>query len=307
LVKFYVAVTDNHWFRFLAERQPDEVNFWRPKATTGVRAISQGEPFLFKLHSPHNYIAGGGFFVRHSLLPLSLAWEAFGEKNGASSFLEVRNLVNRRRGDAAKDPVIGCTILTEPFFFAEDAWIPAPEDWKPNIVSGKTYNTSAEVGRRIWDQVVERLTGKLVGVSESRRQEEQRFGSPVLVRPRLGQGGFRISVTEAYARRCAATGERTLPVLQAAHIKPFAESGPHQVRNGLLLRSDLHILFDHGYVTVDEDHRLVVSKSIREDFDNGREYYAMSGRHLVSVPSDPVEQPGREFLSYHNEKVFRGN
>ncbi len=306
-MKFYVAVTDDHWFRFLAERQPDEVTFWRPKGTTAVRAISAGEPFLFKLHSPNNYIVGGGFFVRHSLLPLSLAWEVFKEKNGAGSLVEVRTLVNRRRGDVTTDPIIGCTILTEPFFFLEDAWIPAPQDWKPNIVVGKTYGTDSDVGRRIWEQVLGRLSGQLVGVRDSQRQTEERFGAPFLARPRLGQGGFRISVTEAYTRRCALTGERTLPVLQAAHIKPFAESGPHEVRNGLLLRSDLHILFDRGYITVDEDLRLVTSKSIREEFENGREYIAMNGRPLVSVPSSPHDRPGRDFLSYHNDKVFRGN
>lgn len=84
-MRFFVGVTDNSWFRFHAEKQPDEVNFWRPRSTMGFRAIQCGEPFLFKLHSPLNFIAGGGFFVRHSVLPVSLAWKAFGEKTGASA------------------------------------------------------------------------------------------------------------------------------------------------------------------------------------------------------------------------------
>jgi len=91
------------------------------------------------------------------------------------------------------------------------------------------------------------------------------YGSPYLVRPRLGQGAFRVLVIDAYQRRCAITGERTLPVLQAAHIKPHASSGPHEVRNGLLLRADLRILFDRGYVTVTPDLRVEVSRRIRED------------------------------------------
>jgi len=72
-MKFWVGVTDNDWFRFLAARLPDEVNFWRPNATQTFRVIEPGAPFLFKLHSPLNYIVGGGFFVSHSILPLSLA------------------------------------------------------------------------------------------------------------------------------------------------------------------------------------------------------------------------------------------
>ena len=57
-------------------------------------------------------------------------------------------------------------------------------------------------------------------------------------------------VTDAYQRKCAVTGERTLPALEAAHIKPFAEGGSHNPQNGLLLRRDIHALFDGGYVTV---------------------------------------------------------
>lgn len=75
---------------------------------------------------------------------------------------------------------------------------------------------------------------------------EPRYGTPVTILPRLGQGTFRIVVTDAYERQCAVTGERTLPVLEAAHVRPYGRSGPHDPRNGLLLRSDLHTLFDRG-------------------------------------------------------------
>ena len=92
-----------------------------------------------------------------------------------------------------------------------------------------------------------------------------RYGEPMVVRPRLGQGAFRVIVTDAYERRCAITGERTLPVLEAAHIKPYGSGGPHELENGLLLRSDLHTLCDQGYVTVDADQlKVVVSNRIRE-------------------------------------------
>ncbi len=56
-------------------------------------------------------------------------------------------------------------------------------------------------------------------------------------------------MTEIYTRRCAVTKERTLPALDAAHIRPYREGGKHEPPNGLLLRSDIHRLFDKGYVT----------------------------------------------------------
>ena len=48
-----------------------------------------------------------------------------------------------------------------------------------------------------------------------------RYGEPTLVTPRLGQGAFRVLVTDVYHRRCAITGGKTLPALDAAHIRPY--------------------------------------------------------------------------------------
>jgi len=102
------------------------------------------------------------------------------------------------------------------------------------------------------------------------------------------------------------TGERTLPVLEAAHIKPYSEEGPHLVSNGLLLRSDLHILFDDGYLTVTEDLRVDVSKCIKEEFENGREYYQYRGKPLFKIPGATYEHPSPEFLRWHNVHKFLG-
>jgi len=77
------------------------------------------------------------------------------------------------------------------------------------------------------------------------------------------------------------TGERTLPVLDAVHIKPYALVKRHELPNGLLMRSDLHKLFDSGYLTVDpKDRCVVVSKRIREEFENGKDYYKLQGQVL---------------------------
>ena len=127
----------------------------------------------------------------------------------------------------------------------------------------------------------------------------------MLVLPCLGHGAFRVLVTDAYRRRCAVTGERTLPVLDAAHIKPYSESGPHRLDNGLLLRTDVHTLFDAGYLTVTPDLRVRVSRRIREKFENGGGYYALEGRELT-VPALPSPSPNREYLEWHIDVRFRG-
>ncbi len=135
--------------------------------------------------------------------------------------------------------------------------------------------------------------------------DQPRYGAEYLTRSRLGQGAFRVLVTESYQKRCAVTGEKTLPVLEAAHIKPFAEDGPHQVSNGILLRSDLHKLFDLGYVTVTPELKLEVSSRLREEWHNGREYYAYHGKELAFRPQVAAELPARAFLEWHNERRFR--
>jgi putative restriction endonuclease len=310
-MKLFLAPTDLDWYNFLAARQPEEVNFWQPSANAGFRALDNGDPlelghlFLFKLKGSINKIAGGGFFIGYSKLQLSVAWNIFGEHNGAKSFLDFSDLIHAYMSADnahASDPHIGCIILTQPFFWPESLWMPPPADWSKNIVRGKRYSTDTESGRRLYGAVLERL--QLPGASESMVQET-RYGKPTLIQPRLGQGGFRYAVTERYERRCAMTGERSLPALEAAHIKPYSEHGPHRVSNGLLLRADLHRLFDAGYVTVTPDLRIEVSKQLKEEFENGRDYYAMSGRPLIVLPHQAGDKPGHEFVEWHNENKFR--
>jgi putative restriction endonuclease len=76
------------------------------------------------------------------------------------------------------------------------------------------------------------------------------------------------------------------------------------VKNGILLRSDLHKLFDIGYLTVTPNLRVEVSKRIKEEYENGREYYAHHGRQLIVLPQSVKERPSREFLEWHNQSVF---
>jgi len=304
-MRYWVGVTDIDWFRRLRRRAPDEVNFWQPSARALATFLQPGVPFLFKLHAPHDFVVGGGFFVRFSALPARLAWEAFGEKNGVADYAALRQRIDRYRVEAVRgDPLIGCNVLNGPFFFDESEWISIPDTWRRNIVRGRTFDTEELDGHALWSAVANRLEAR-IPLSDA-VAEPVRFGAEYLTRARLGQGAFRVLVTEAYQRRCAITGERTLPVLEAAHIRPYAENGPHQLANGLLLRSDLHTLFDAGYLTVTEELRVEVSPRIREQFANGREYYRHHGTQLAVLPGEASDRPSPAFLRWHNERVFLG-
>lgn len=313
-MRIFVGVTDKDWFTLHASRTTvDEVNFWRPSPTATFKALDPGDLFLFKLHSPDNYIVGGGFFTKFQQLPVNLAWDAFREGNGVSSLVEMRQRIGYYRRtsiEPAENPTIGCIMLAEPFFWPKDQWLASPPDFKSQTVQGKGYDAETGTGRELWGEVEERLrllqpaklaedTATLAAI------ESHGFGKPQIVLPRLGQGSFRIVVTDAYERRCALSGERTLPVLDAAHIKPYSVHQRHEVSNGILMRSDLHRLFDEGYITIDPlDRRIQVSGRIREEFENGRDYYKLHGQS-VRDPTKAIYRPLAENLEYHAYTIFR--
>lgn len=300
-MRIFVGLTDEGWFNKLRSIKPEEVNYWQPRSLDYFRALSPGELFLFKLHSPKNYIVGGGLFIRQVHLPISLVWEAFGEKNGVNTFKDLCDTLLRYQEDKKCDPnrVISSLILAQPFFLDNSQWIPMPTNWARNIVKGKTYRP----GEPEHDYLIDAVKGSF-NEQEGVDGEQNRFGNPVFVKPRLGQGSFRVIVTEAYKKRCAITDEKTLPVLEAAHIMPYTAQGPHELSNGILLRQDFHTLFDKGFITITTDRHIEVSKKIKEIYGNGREYYSFHGKALANMPQAKEDQPGKEYLTWHNEKVF---
>jgi putative restriction endonuclease len=307
-----IAVTDTGWYEYLSQRALEEVNFWTPSDRRSFRA-PEFSPFLFKLKAPHNAICGFAYFARWSSLPDWLAWECFGEGNGCGSLAEMRERIGAIRQRIRYQPTnapanIGCILLVQPTFFAPDDWIPQPADWHARTVTSKGYDLSVGEGHRVWEACQDRAavqdlihTGDLMVV----RPPRPRYDNPQITRPRLGQGTFRIAVTEAYDRACSVTDEHSLPALEAAHIRSFSADGPHDVANGIVLRADLHRLFDKGYLTVTPERRLEVSSRLREDFSNGRSYYPLHGKSL-RLPDTALHQPDPEHLRWHNEQVYLG-
>jgi putative restriction endonuclease len=312
VMKFYLGVTDNNWYNFLSQQNREDVNFWQPGGNSPFKVLAPGAPFLFKLKSPTNAIAGIGFFSSHTFLPISLAWDTFGERNGCKSYHELQRMILQYRQDKAiANPTIGCIVLTNPIFFMKEDWITTPEDWSKSIVQGKSYSTDTTIGNELWMKVDRLLQKYLYHVADEEKSQlileesQAMYGDPVLTKVRLGQGAFRVLVTGAYNRKCAISGEKTLPVLEAAHIKPFVESGPHFNSNALLLRSDIHKLFDAGYLTITPEFRVEVSKRIKEEFENGKEYYKFHGDRLFNLPNRLIDKPGSRYVEWHNENIYK--
>ena len=309
-----VAVTDQRWFDFLSKEtidgRLDEVNFWRPLAQNKFRLLSSGEPLFFRLRHPINSIVGYGFFSTATRIPITLAWDAFGRANGASTrdgFLN--RIAEYRRQTPAELLLHGrdltCVILREVHFLLPDQWLLWREDrdWQPNIVAFKGYDLARGSGTALAGLLANGRPPELGTVYEPLVQDKRvrDVGSVVY---REGQGSFRIRVLDAYGRRCAVTGERSIPVLDAAHIQPYLGPESNHIQNGLSLRTDIHRLYDAGYATVTPDYKFEVSSRLRDDFENGEVYYQLAGRKLAFVPREPALRPSPKALEWHATNVF---
>lgn len=321
-MKAWLGVTDWDWYEHLRAIGATEVNFWQPSGSHRFSAIEPGAPFLFKSHYSSdgvtgNRIIGAGFLSGWARLPLSTAWEVFGEENGCATLEEMRQRIGKYRRleiSLADDPEIGCIMLWDVRYFSPENAPPAPDTWAPNIVQGRSYSLESPEGsyiedvlKTLWPERSEPASSRpdfswpQVGVVPGPVFEGSRQ-APV----RVGQRAFKALVQEAYGRKCAVTGDRIVPVLEAAHIRPVTQQGENRVDNGLLLRSDVHILFDRGYLAIHPDrHTLLVSPRLRLQWGNGQEFYARASTgEAIAEPSRSVDRPSREFLTWHADTVF---
>lgn len=258
------------------------------------------------MKSPINRIGGFGLFARYASLPVWRAWEVFGEANGTADQSDLlERLARLARRPVSLSDAVGCVAVADCAFFDPDSWLEVPANFNPQNLSGSIIDLGGPEGRALWAACLERAVGSRGAPPWlPDAVERQRLGHPQVVLPRLGQGSFRIAVMDAYGGGCAVTGERSLPALETAHIRPWAQGGTHELVNGLPLRRDLHRLFDLGYVSARPDGRFLVSPRLRSEFSNGRTYYALEGQTLRE-PDRVDARPSPELLEWHSETVFQ--
>jgi putative restriction endonuclease len=111
---------------------------------------------------------------------------------------------------------------------------------------------------------------------------------------RRGQQAFRSKLLAAYDRKCAVTGCDVEDLLEAAHIVPYQGPQTNHVQNGLLLRSDIHTLFDCGLITIDSaSKRIVLCSQLTRSG-----YRSLAGRKIRST-KQLDQAPSKEALTKH--------
>lgn len=307
--------TDQDWFDFLAAQvRLDEVNYWQPNGRSPIGNLERGAPFFFKLKRPHNHIGGFGFFDRHPAASVSAAWDAFGPANGAPDLATMVRRIERYRESRDPNPTaaytIGCIMIQEPVFLPRELWIPAPASWRTmGAVTGAGVDMRSDEMRALWSRCLDHAERDRVANRRPRPPIVADAGSTMRrVIPRRGQGPFRLALLDAYGHACAVSNEHSEPVLDAAHIRPYAEDRTYEVPNGLLLRSDIHRLYEGGYVTVTDKLEFKVSGRLRALWNNGRTYYELAERvGRIRTPADERDWPDRDLLAHHARERYLGD
>jgi putative restriction endonuclease len=311
----FVVHTHREWYDFLSSHASagrlDEVNFWFPRAQRLPKLLRPGEPVFFRLGKPQRKIAGYGFFAYFNLLPLDLAWETFGFRNGAPDRSTLYRMLGRFTSEDIALP-LACMVLLDGHFWPEARWIPWDEM--------RGYASSGiQLGRTERDpRNVETLLAELRRDSADSPPELLDRFEPLLLDERKtaiseqtvreGQGTFRLRLLDVYGA-CAITGEHTEPVLDAAHIQPYLGPRSNHPCNGLILTKEFHTLFDMGLVTIQPpgsrgEYRVRVSRIIHDRWKNGRRYNVFDGQPLVSLPADARLRPSPGALEWHRRNKF---
>jgi len=111
---------------------------------------------------------------------------------------------------------------------------------------------------------------------------------------RRGQASFRAHLLECYEGRCCITGCDLRDTLEAAHISPYNGSQSNHPQNGLLLRADIHTLFDLGLLAIDAEQRVLLAPPAKAS----KTYRTLGGRRL-QPPNDPDMSPSVDALAKH--------
>src|SRR5690554_480770 len=146
---FAISPTDIDWFEFLRESGfNSEINFWTP-TLWNITRLKSGDRLYFMLKSPIRKIGGFGEFKEYVNMPLSVAWNRFGKKNGCKSKQELVDRLNKYKNKRSTDTEsvltseIGCIVLDNVEFWDTESYIDLENyevDFSPNIVKIKYFN-----------------------------------------------------------------------------------------------------------------------------------------------------------------------
>jgi putative restriction endonuclease len=287
-----IAPTDIDWFQFLKQRLNfSAINFWTDRPWN-PRRINEGDKFYFLLKAPIRKIGGYANFVYYENLTIEEAWQKFGRGNGVNSLYE---LGVKATGELEPDftTEIGCLVLENPVFLEiEDYFHPTEYNLSfSNQISKLKYYSQL-------NQINFASDYKQVGFSFASFNSKENYEFKESSRVK-GQSKFRQSLTKFYNQQGAISGETCLTILDAVHINPHINENKNHIKNGVLLRSDLHKLFDEGLLTITPDYKVVIADELATS-----DYYKYNHQQ-INLPEATTLYPSQQLLKFHNQYIFR--
>lgn len=290
-----VALTDYNWYNCLRDYSNiNIVNFWTP-TPWNIKNLKVGGYVFFLLKARFGRkICGYGEFIRYENSTVSTAWNTFGKQNGVDSLEEfndrIRKYTNKNSNSGFKgiEHIIGCVILENLVFFDLN-----------------NLKETRDFGWVIPNQVVKFKSVDYNGIPTFIANEPSDFTlikdkvkyRNTTSKERVGQSKFRNDIMNAYGKKCCITGETTSEILEAAHIQEYISEESNHIQNGLLLRADLHKLFDAGLITINDEYKIQVSR-----FLDSSNYQSLDGKK-INLPDTGL--PSLEALKWHNTNLFR--
>lgn len=288
---FVVAATDSSWFHYLKLNHfIDQVNFWSP-GSMSFKALKPGEHLVFKLKGSEDLAGGYGVFEEYKYQSLDETWNEFGRRNGfdrKEDFVKVIEDYKKKMDIQTDTNECGCIILSDVVFWDNPVKL---SDY--GIVFKKSTVRYAKYDAPFpFAEATSRQNGfSLVNTTKKKKASHT-------VTEREGQGQFHAEVCVAYGHKCCISGERTPELLQAAHIQDYINKDSNHIQNGLLLRVDLHTLFDNGLLFIDDNYMVHVSPLV-----TSQEYRKYDGK-IIALPKDTSAWPSQEALRL-KENSFR--
>jgi len=248
------ASTTRSWFEHLSRLLPKRAAFWQPTPARPAQ-IAVGERWYFKeLGAPQ--LLGYGEFFGWERLSVRELFARYGSASGYDSERELIAAFRAFNPALGSDSEIGNVVLESftPFPTPVPLRAVGLEDLSVRFVYLGEQDPIAEY--------IGGLRGGAAGGGFVLRDEAAARHTAAMRKHRAGQAAFRKLLLDTYGPVCAFTGPQLEETLQAAHIQPYVDAASNHVANGLLLRADIHVLFDLGLLTLTDEPQIVVSRKL---------------------------------------------
>jgi putative restriction endonuclease len=289
---FAISPTDNNWFKFLKDNDFNSfINFWTP-TPWNIKKLKPGDKWYFLLKSPIREIGGFGEFFEYKNLTAFEAWRLYGHKNGATDLQQFINSIqlyidkNSNKFGGTKIDIntyeIGCIILNNCQFWDFEDYKKAEDH---EIVFGKQVVKYKYFNQYDPFKINEQESNNDFNILREPRENYKRE-----INQRKGQSKFKGHVLKSYKNRCCITGETCPELLEAAHLQKYINNQSNHIQNGILLRVDIHRLFDNDLLFIDQNYVIHISSLIENPI--YKQYHGCK----MSLPNDLDDFPSKKSL-----------